>query len=121
MILAVLGTCLSFQSIAAAQAVPPIREVNVTADSTPGWTPSVEQERLAKKAATDYLAALDAGRSSDAYVLLSERNRSQSTKAFAANLAEFNSLAGPAKARRFTKTHGRKILIAPRLRASMPR
>ena len=80
------------------------RVVNVTTDSERGWTPSVEQERLAEQAAKAFLGALDEGRAGDAYAMLGEASRREQSRAdFAAQLAKFNALAGPVKERRVLK------------------
>lgn len=81
------------------------RVVNVTSDSATGWTPSVEQERLARKTVDAFLAALDGGRAAEAYAILSDVNqREQSQASFAADLSRFNKLAGPVQERRVLKT-----------------
>lgn len=59
----------------AAFADPGPRVVNVTPDSAPGWTPSVELEQRARKTALDFLAAKDSGRASDAYSMLANDTR----------------------------------------------
>jgi Protein of unknown function (DUF4019) len=85
------------------------RVVNITRGSTPGWLPSEALETQARRTATDFLAALDAGRFSDAYALLAESNRKEPIKAFAERLRKFNRLAGPVRERRIAKltwTHG---------------
>lgn len=88
-----------------AVAQPPrvVHEINVTSDSEVGWTPSVEQESAARKAVSDFLAALDAGRAADAYSRLSEMNRGEQPAEFAARLAKFNALAGSVRERRIVK------------------
>jgi hypothetical protein len=80
------------------------RVVNVTSDSAQGWTPSVEQERVAAKTVDAFLAALDGGRPAEAYAMLNDVNRrEQSLASFSADLARFNKLAGPVRERRVLK------------------
>jgi hypothetical protein len=81
----------------------PLREVNVTTDSEPGWLPSIELEKSANKIAIDYLAAMDQGRYSDAYAFLADGNRQESLDAFSSRLRAFNARAGAVVEHRFLK------------------
>lgn len=79
------------------------RVINVTSDSQPGWLPSEALERQARKAALDYLAAMDNGHYAEAYALLADLNRKdQPFDAFAHRLRDFNARAGAVKERRVT-------------------
>jgi hypothetical protein len=80
------------------------REVNLTSDSAPGWLPTEEDERLATKAATDYLDAFGAGRAADAHLMLAEpMQRDLSLKDLEKSSREFRALSGPLTARRLIK------------------
>jgi hypothetical protein len=77
------------------------RQVNVSADSTPGWVPSREQEDAAGQAATTFLALMDSGKAAEAYALLAEENRAHLPYAdFSEGLARFNAQAGAVIERR---------------------
>jgi hypothetical protein len=81
-----------------------IRQVDVTSDSAVGWIPTVEQEDAARKAATDFLAALDNGDAKTAYALLNQGNqRLQPFAPFSRKLREFRAVAGAVKERRIVK------------------
>ena len=79
------------------------RQVYVTSDSAPGWTPSVEIEEAARGAALRYLATMDEGRYADAYALLADRNRQESLEAYEARVRAFNVRAGKVIERRITR------------------
>jgi hypothetical protein len=86
----------------AANADPSPREVNITSDSAPGWIPSADLERQARKTAQDYLAARDSGRYADAYALLAEpQQRDEPLAGFTDRLRHFNAIAGSVQERRF--------------------
>jgi len=79
-----------------ARQTPPVREINVTSDSEPGWLPSIEQSHLAEAAAKDYLAAADSGNAESAYQYFSDLNKqNMSFDAYKSNLRQFNAQAGP--------------------------
>lgn len=87
------------------QAAEPPRVVNVTTDSEPGWTPSVEQERGARATLSAFLAALDSGRAAEAYAMLGAANRRDRTEAgFVAENVKFRKLSGSVKDRVVLKT-----------------
>ncbi|MFT4254701.1 MAG: DUF4019 domain-containing protein [Caulobacter sp.] len=81
----------------------PIREVNVTTDSAPGWIPSAALEQSARSTVLAYLGDLDSGRYADAYAALDARNRQETPEEFSARLKAFNRLAGPVRERRILK------------------
>lgn len=81
----------------------PTREINLTADSAPGWQPSPVLEQNAKSATLAYLAKIDAGQYADAYQTLDQLNRRESLQAFSARLQKFNALAGSVKDRQIIK------------------
>jgi hypothetical protein len=81
----------------------PMREINLTADSAPGWRPSPALEQNAKSAALAYLGNIDTGRYADAYEALDQLNRQESLDAFSARLQKFNALAGSVKNRQIIK------------------
>ncbi|HEY1415112.1 MAG TPA: DUF4019 domain-containing protein [Caulobacteraceae bacterium] len=78
--------------------------VSVTADSTPGWIPSREDETAASAAAKAYLAVSDAGDASAAYAMLADGQKaSVPFDAFSQGLANFHSKTGAALERRVVK------------------
>ncbi|MBI1684743.1 DUF4019 domain-containing protein [Caulobacter hibisci] len=81
----------------------PRREVNVTADSAPGWIPSAALEQSVRTAASAYLGDLDSGRYADAYKALDAINRHETLAEFSARRTAFNTLAGPVEERRLMK------------------
>ncbi|HWE45190.1 MAG TPA: DUF4019 domain-containing protein [Caulobacteraceae bacterium] len=95
-----LGLALSGFSLAAAE---PLRQVNVTTDSAPGWSPTEDLEATARKTAADYFADEDGGRYREAYARLTERYKKQlSFKEYARLSAELHDKAGAAIERRIT-------------------
>jgi len=77
------------------------RVVNVTSDSKKGWLPSEDLERQARKAATDYMAAMDAGKYDEAYAFLADIDRKdQPLSTFSDRIRAFNARAGAVKERR---------------------
>lgn len=91
-------------ALADAVAVTAPRVINVTTDSAPGWTPSVELEHGAREALDDFLGDLDGGRGPEAYnSLVAANRRDQSLATFSLQLAKFNTLAGAVRERRITQ------------------
>ncbi|HET9159326.1 MAG TPA: DUF4019 domain-containing protein [Caulobacteraceae bacterium] len=79
----------------------PDRQVTVTADSEPGWIPSVDQEAKALAAMKAYFAAADQNDAAKAYAFLHpafQKDLPQSQ--FESRLRDFNRLAGGLKERR---------------------
>ncbi len=73
-------SALALPAIAAAQDMAtdrPLREVNVTAGSTPGWVPTVDLEVRAIAAWNEYYALLDAEDYPQAYQMLGDGLRDQ--------------------------------------------
>ena len=62
----------------------PTREVNLTANSAPGWLPSEQLEKTARKTLLDFLSALDQAHYATAYKLLADLNRRETPEAFGA-------------------------------------
>ena len=86
---------------ASAQQGAGVRHVNVTSDSSPGWTPSQDQEQSAEKTARAFLAAKDAAQYNAAYDFLADLDKQQQPlDRFISDLRKFNALAGPVKERR---------------------
>ncbi|HEY5338461.1 MAG TPA: DUF4019 domain-containing protein [Rhizomicrobium sp.] len=82
----------------------PMRVINLTSDSAPGWRPSVEQSTLVEKTARDYFAAKDADRTEDAYRYLAKIDaKDQPFDQYAADLKKFNAQSGPVIERRLIK------------------
>jgi hypothetical protein len=69
-----LSTVAIRELIAETQKAAPSREVNITADSAPGWVPSTEQERDALETMRKFYAAADEGRYQDAYKFFVDNN-----------------------------------------------
>src|SRR5437868_13507822 len=87
--------------LAAQPASAPIREVNVTTDSAPGWLPSEAEERAARDALVRYFAAIEAGDDRGAYAMMTPGQQATVPFAeFAAINAGFRNLAGGLRARR---------------------
>lgn len=79
-------------------------EINVTTDSSRGWTPTNEQRERALKAVQAFLDAIEGSRYAEAYRLLTEGNQRQQTLArFTEDAQKFQTLAGPLKAWRILK------------------
>jgi hypothetical protein len=85
-----------------AQADEGARQVNVTRDSAPGWTPSAEAQALALTGANGYFAALDAERYADAYAMMADlMKQGTPEKGFTDAKRVFHAAAGPLKKREF--------------------
>lgn len=98
-----LSLCLTILLGAGAAETAP-REVNVSTDSTPGWVPSVEQEREARETVLAFLRARDGGRFPEAFALFTTANqKTEPAAAFAARQAAFNRAAGAVQERRIVK------------------
>lgn len=54
----------------------PMRSVNVTSDSAPGWIPTEDQEAMARKAALNFLKAKDEGKYAEAFALFAPTMKS---------------------------------------------
>ena len=79
-------------------------EVNITADSAPGWLPSAEQRTQVPSVTHEFLAALDNGDPAKAFALMTDGQKAiQTFEQFAERLAEFNADAGPVKERRIVR------------------
>jgi hypothetical protein len=75
-----------------------VHEINVTADSSPGWIPTADQRHLAIKAVQVFLDAVESGRYAEAYALLAELQKSKETLAqFTQAAQKFHAVAGPLK------------------------
>jgi hypothetical protein len=75
-----------------------VDEINVTADSSPGWTPTADQRQRAIKAVQVFLDAVESGRYAEAYGLQAELlKREQTLVQFIQNAQNFQTLAGPLK------------------------
>jgi hypothetical protein len=73
-------------------------EINLTTDSSPGWTPTAEQRQRALGAVDVFLAAVESGRYGQAYGLQTEINkRNQTLAQFTEDAQRFKALAGPVK------------------------
>ena len=98
-----VSALLATQALAAPDPRAATRVVNVTADSAPGWTPSVELEKQAAQTASDFLAASDAGDAERSFALLTPvMQRESPLPAFSAELRRFNAEAGAPLERRLT-------------------
>jgi hypothetical protein len=93
----------------------PLREVTVTSDSVPGWSPTVEQEAQVRQALAAYFAALDAGRYEAAYALTNDGYQTHETQpAFAEREARMRTAVGPVRERRVLKvTWSKNPKLAP--------
>ena len=77
------------------------RVVNVTSDSERGWLPSEELEHQARQTAIAFMAAMDSGRSADAYAFLADIDKKdQSFSDFSERVRAFNARAGAVIERR---------------------
>ena len=75
-----------------------LNEINVTADSSPGWIPTVAQRQRALKTVRMLLDAVEGGRYAEAYGLQNELiKRNQTLAQFTQDAQRFSELAGPAK------------------------
>ncbi len=76
------------------------RQINVTTDSAPGWSPSDDQEKQVVSGTNAFLSAMDAGHYAEAYAWLADINKQQQTLAeFTDATRQFNAKAGPVKER----------------------
>jgi hypothetical protein len=83
-----IGVLASVAGAATLEISPKIvHEINVTADSSPGWIPTADQRQLAIKAVQVFLDAVESGRYAEAYALLAELQKSKET------LAQFTQAA----------------------------
>src|SRR5713226_1126664 len=75
-----------------------VDEINVTSDSSPGWTPTTDQRQRAMKTVQVFLDAIEGGRYAEAYGLLAEgTKRDQKLAQFTQDAQKFKALAGPLK------------------------
>jgi len=73
-------------------------EINVTADSSPGWTPTVDQRQRAIKAVHMFLDAVENGRYAEAYGLQAGfLKRERTLEQFIQDAQKLQALAGPLK------------------------
>lgn len=106
-LLVTFAALLSATPVGAAHALAPAsgasRQVNVSSDSAPGWIPSTEQEDAARKTVAAFLAALDGGRTREAYGFLTKEHQSQLPyDAFSRTADRFRADAGDVVERRIT-------------------
>jgi hypothetical protein len=108
-------------SLALAGASP--EEINITADSAPGWLPSAEQRAQVPSVTHGFLAALDNGDPAKAFALMADGQKAvQTFEQFSTRLAEFNAAAGPVKERRIVRitwTKDPKAAPAPGIYAAV--
>ena len=79
-------------------------EVNVTADSAPGWLPSAAQKEQVQKAFRNYFSALDARHYDQAYALQTPGQKNlESLEQFRKRETKFNVDAGTVKTRQIVK------------------
>ena len=107
LILAIFAAILSTAPVGTALAQIPAsgapRQVNITSDSTPGWIPSPEQEDAARNTVTAFLAALDGGKTREAYALLADEHQSHLPyDEFSRIVERFKAQAGDVIERRIT-------------------
>jgi hypothetical protein len=99
-----LCVALAVAVLTAAPASLAQREVNLTADSKPGWLPSEDLEKQATETALAYLAAQDTGRFDQAWAMLDPHTQAmEPLEAFAKRVGEFNANAGAPLQRRITR------------------
>src|SRR5262245_56981009 len=73
-----------------------VDEINVTADSSPGWTPTADLRQRAIKAVRVFLDAVEGGRYAEAYGLQTEiQKRERTLEQFIQDAQKFQALAGP--------------------------
>jgi hypothetical protein len=73
-------------------------EINVTADSSPGWIPTTEQRQRAIKTVEAFLDAVEGGRYPEAYGMQTEDiKRIQTLAQFAEDAQKFRAQAGAVK------------------------
>lgn len=102
---AALALCLALTGAAVAQTAAPQRQINVTADSARGWSPTVALDAAADQAAQRYFSARDAGRFQEAYDLLTDANRAlQSFEEFQTQSQTLRTSTGALLTRTFTQT-----------------
>ncbi|MGH6883318.1 DUF4019 domain-containing protein [Hypericibacter sp.] len=78
--------------------------MNITADSAPGWLPSITQEQQVLKRTGDYFSALDKEQYQQAYAMMAEINRqTQPLEQFIRQNHEFHEQSGPLIERRILK------------------
>jgi hypothetical protein len=89
-------TAASAATLELAPLVP--NEINVTADSTPGWIPTPEQQEQALKTVELYLDTIDGARYAEAYEMHAEVFRQQQTLSQFTELEEkVRTIAGSAE------------------------
>lgn len=91
---------------AAAQTTSPkiFTEINITADSAPGWVPSEKQRQDVVETAGDFLSKLDQGWYDGAYAMMSDINkRSAPFEQFSRHYQTFRVQSGPLTQRTFLK------------------
>lgn len=99
-----LAACLAVAAtVAAAQPAP--RQLYITADSEHGWRPTPELEAQARRAAFDYLDALDQGQAAAAYDRLADQNKARVARAdYLRDAAVFHMKSGPVVRHAITRT-----------------
>jgi hypothetical protein len=105
-VVVLLAAAMPGGTVAAATEPTPAakREINITTDSAPGWVPSAEQDAQVRKTLMDFLAALDAGRATDAYAYLAPGEKAVEPFAgFSTSLSDFNRVAGAVQERLILK------------------
>ena len=76
------------------------RQINVTSDSAPGWSPTEDQSAQVVSGTNAFLAAMDAGRYAEAYAWLADVNKQQQTLSqFNDATRQFNAEAGRVRER----------------------
>jgi hypothetical protein len=102
-----LAACLAAALPASADDKPaamPLREINITSDSAPGWLPTVAQSETAERTVRDYLADEDAGRADAAYRRFADLEKSHvSFEDFKSGVARLNAQLGAVIERRIVK------------------
>lgn len=86
-----------------AQAQTAPREVNITADSAPGWVPSIAQDQAVDGATDAWFAALESGDFARAYAMLAPANRTEPYADFARRNAAARDNAGALRGRTVLK------------------
>jgi Protein of unknown function (DUF4019) len=101
---AILIVSLTCPKIAQSDTKVP-HEINVTRDSEPGWYPSPELEQRAKSTTEKYLVKFDKGKFADAYAMMAEAFKGNSSEAQFIQFGEriLNS-TGAILTRKFLKT-----------------
>ena len=109
--------CLSAATpLAALPAPAPMREVNITTDSAPGWLPSEAEEQAARATLDRYFAAVEAGDDRAAYAMMTPGQQAIMAFAeFAAGNGRFRAMAGALRQRRVLRlTWTKDPAAAPR-------